>query len=315
LSRSPGATVGGQAVIEGVMMRAPTGWAVAVRRPDGTIEARSDELPRLTARSRAARIPFIRGVMVLGESLSLGFRALSWSAQMSGEEGEEITRGQTIVTMVVGVVFALALFILAPVLAADFLKRFVNDSSLGFVVLDGIIRLVLIVIYMLLISRLKEIQRVFMYHGAEHKTIHAYEAGDPLTIDAIQRYSPRHPRCGTSFIIIVGMVAFVVFLTLAPLPLLPQIGARIVLIPVIAGLSYEVLKAAATKQWLQWASRPGIWLQRITTSEPEEDMVPVAVTSLLAALSEEELAEVQQRGPLADGALAPAMAARGASDG
>jgi uncharacterized protein YqhQ len=297
------------------MMRAPQGWGAAVRRPDGTILARSEELPRLTARSRAARIPFVRGVMVLAESLSLGFRALSWSAQMSGDGEEEVTRGQTIATMVVGIVFALALFILVPVLAAHYLKEYVNDSSLAFVVLDGVIRLVLIVAYMLLISRAKEIQRVFMYHGAEHKTIHAYEAGDPLSIEVIQGYSPRHPRCGTSFIIIVGMVAFLVFLTLAPLPLLPQIVARIVLIPVIAGLSYEVLKAAAMKPWMAWASRPGIWLQRVTTAEPEDAMVPVAVSSLLAALSDDELSEVRARGPVADEALAAALEARGVVDG
>jgi len=286
------------------MMRAPTAWAIAVRRPDGVIEAQHNELPRLSSRSRAARMPFLRGVMVLSESLSLGFRALSWSAQRAGEEDEEITRGQAIGTMVFAVIFALALFVLLPAFAAGFLKRYFDDSSLWFVILDGVLRIALIVGYIWAISRSKEIQRVFMYHGAEHKTIHAYEAGDPLVIDAIQKYSPRHPRCGTSFLIIVALVAFFVFLTLAPLPLAWQIAARIVFIPVLAGLSYEVLKLAANAPWMAWASRPGMWLQAITTKEPTDDQVEVAIASLLNALDDSELADVHGRGPVNEAALA-----------
>ncbi len=286
------------------MMRAPERWAVAVRRPDGVIEAIRHELPRLSSRSRAARIPFLRGVMVLVESLSLGFRALSWSAQRSGEEEEELSRRAVIGTMVVAVAFAVGLFIIAPAFAADALKRFVGDSGFAFVVLDGLIRIVLVVGYIWLISKAKEIQRVFEYHGAEHMTIHAYEAGDPLTIDAIEAYSPRHPRCGTSFIMIVALVAFFVFLALAPLAFVWQIVVRLVMIPVIAGASYEVLKAAANKPWMAWASRPGMWLQAITTSQPTPDQIEVAVASLLAALTDEERAEVDLRGAVAAGALA-----------
>jgi uncharacterized protein YqhQ len=309
MSRPPGAAVGGQAVLEGVMMRAPEGWAVAVRRPDGAIVAQANELPKLSERSPLARYPFVRGVLVLVESLTLGFRALSWSAQMAGEEDEQITRGQTIATMVVAVVIALALFILLPAFAADWLKEWLGGSGVTFVVLDGILRLALIVLYIWAISRSKEIQRVFQYHGAEHKTIHAYEHGDPLTIDAIQKYSPRHPRCGTSFILIVGMVAFVVFLGLAPLDFAWQVLARILLLPFIAGLSYEVLKLGANTRWMSWANRPGIWLQAITTKEPEDDMVTVAVASLLAALTPDAVAEVEGRGSIADGALEAAQLA------
>ena len=219
MSRPPGATVGGQAVLEGVMMRAPSRWAVAVRRPDGIIEAIRHELPRLASRSWAARVPFLRGVMVLLESLQLGFRALSWSAQKSGEEDEELTRAQVVTTMVIAVALALVLFIGAPVVAASFLTRFFEESSVAFVVIDGLVRIGLIVAYIWAISRTPDIKRVFEYHGAEHMTIHAYEAGDPLGVEQVSAYSPRHPRCGTSFIVIVAMVAFVVFLTLAPLPL------------------------------------------------------------------------------------------------
>jgi uncharacterized protein YqhQ len=206
--------------------------------------------------------------------------------------------------MVLAVVVALALFILLPAFGANYLKTFVSDSSLAFVLIDGVLRIALIVLYIWVISRSGEIQRVFQYHGAEHKTIHAYENGDPLAVEEIQRYSPRHPRCGTSFILIVGMVAFVVFLTLAPLPFAWQIISRIILIPVIAGLSYEVLKLGANSKWMSWANRPGIWLQYITTKEPSDDMVEVAVASLLAALSDEESEAVAARGPIVAGALA-----------
>jgi uncharacterized protein YqhQ len=303
VSRPPGATVGGQAVLEGVMMRAPSAWAVAVRRPDGVIEARRSELPRLSERSRLARFPFIRGILVLVESLTLGFRALSWSAQKAGEGDEEITRRETIVTMVVAIVLAIGMFIVVPVLAAHWLRRFVGDSSLGFVLIDGTIRMALIVLYIWAISRAEDIQRVFQYHGAEHMTIHSYEAGDPLTVANVARYSPRHPRCGTSFILIVGMVAFVVFLALAPLPFLWQVLSRLLLLPVIAGLSYEVLRLGSKRAWMAWANRPGIWLQAITTSQPEDSMMEVAISSLLAALDEEELAALRARGPIEAAAL------------
>jgi len=284
------------------MMRAPAAWAVAVRRPDGVIEAKSHELPRLASRSRWARIPFTRGVMVLVESMSLGFRALTWSAEKAGlEEGEEeISRPQIIGTMIVAAIVAIGLFALLPVFAANWLTE---DGSIAFVVLDGAIRIFLIVGYIWLISRSKEIQRVFQYHGAEHKTIHAYEAGDPLTIESIQRYSPRHPRCGTSFLILVGIVAFFVFLTITGLPFVWQVASRVLLIPVIAGLSYEVLKVADQVTWMSWASRPGLWLQAITTKEPEDPMVEVAIASLLAALTDEQADEVRARGPVAAGAL------------
>jgi len=287
------------------MMRAPTQWAVACRRPNGSIVTQRNDLPQLSGQSRWRKVPFVRGVLVLVESLQLGFKALSWSAVQSGaEEEDELSKGQVIWTMVLAVVVALALFILLPAFAANYLKTFVSDSSLAFVLIDGVLRIALIVLYIWVISRSGEIQRVFQYHGAEHKTIYAYENGDPLAVEEIQRYSTRHPRCGTSFILIVGMVAFVVFLTLAPLPFVWQIISRIILIPVIAGLSYEVLKLGANSKWMSWANRPGIWLQYITTKEPSDDMVEVAVASLLAALSDEESEAVAARGPIVAGALA-----------
>jgi uncharacterized protein YqhQ len=304
LSRSPGASVGGQAVIEGVMMRAPDAWAVAVRRPDTVIEAKRNELPALSSRNKLAKVPFLRGIFVLIEAMNLGFQALSWSAEKSGDEEEELGRKEIVFTMVVAVVLALAIFVLAPAFAANWLKDLVGGNGVLFVIIDGALRIGLIVGYIWLIGRSAEIQRVFQYHGAEHKTIHAYENGDPLDMASIQKYSPRHPRCGTSFIIIVAMVSFVVFLTLAPLPFGWQIAARILLIPVIAGISYEVLKAAAGQKWLSWASKPGIWIQSITTKEPSNDQVEVAVASLLAALEPDDVAEVKSRGAVVPAALA-----------
>jgi uncharacterized protein YqhQ len=306
MSRAPGATVGGQAVIEGVMMRAPNAWAVAVRRPDGVIEAVSHDLPRLSARSRLARIPFVRGVMVLVESLNLGFRALSWSAQKAGdeEEGEEIKSVHIAGALVVALVFFIALFMVLPLLAARGFERLIGvDNTVLFNVVDGVIRIALFVGYIWAIGRSQEIRRVFRYHGAEHKTIHAYEAGLPLDRGTIQEFSPRHPRCGTNFLLIVVLIALIVFTAIGR-PAWPWlIASRVLLIPVIAGLSYELLKAAADRPWLALASRPGIWLQRLTTSEPEDDMVDVAVASLLASLHPDERAEVTARGPIAPGAV------------
>ncbi len=286
------------------MMRAPDAWAVAVRRPDGVIEATRRELPRLTSRNRGAKVPFLRGIFVLLESLTLGFNALSWSAERAGEDDEEVGRKEIIFTMIIAAIVAVAVFLLLPAFASRFLNDLVGGNDLLFVVIDGALRIGLIVGYIWLIGRNDDIQRVFQYHGAEHKTIHAYENGDPLDIEPIQKYSPRHPRCGTSFIIIVAMVAFLVFLTLAPLQFFYQVIARVLLIPVIAGISYEVLKAAAGQRWIAWASRPGIWIQAITTKQPSDDQVEVAIASLLSALDSDEVDEVKERGAVNAAALA-----------
>ncbi len=306
MSRPPGATVGGQAVIEGVMMRAPTGWAVAVRNPAGTIEAQAHELPRLSARSRWAKVPFVRGVLVLVESLTLGFRALTWSAQRAvGEDEEPLTSRQIAISMTVALVFFVGLFMLLPLGAAR-LAGFGPDS-VWFHVVEAVVRIGLFIGYIWAIGRSQEIRRVFQYHGAEHMTIHAYEAGDPLTREAISKYQPQHPRCGTSFLLIVMLTAVVVFTLVGGLPWYLLILSRIVLIPVIAGVSYELLKLGGSKIDSlvgRMLTAPGLWLQRLTTGEPEPDMIDVAVTSLLFALTGDEVEEVKTRGPVEPGALA-----------
>jgi len=304
MSRTPGATVGGQAVIEGVMMRAPSKWAVAVRRPDGVIEAVSHDLPRLSSRSRAARVPFIRGMLVLGESLSLGFRALSWSAAKAGtEEDGEVKRYQIVLSIVIALAFFIAVFMVLPLVAARGMEHVWGKSAVLFNVFDGAVRVALFVGYIWLIGLSKEIRRVFAYHGAEHKTIWAYEGGDPLTTEAIQRYSPRHPRCGTNFLMIVVLLALIAFTALGR-PAWPWlITSRVLGIPVIAGIAYEVLKVGADRRWLHFLAAPGLWLQALTTRQPEDDQVEVAVTSLLAALDPAERAGVEGRGPIVAGAL------------
>jgi uncharacterized protein YqhQ len=304
VSRAPGATVGGQAVIEGVMMRAPHRWAVAVRRPDGIIEAVSHDLPRLSSRSRWARVPFVRGVLVLGESLSLGFRALSWSATKAGTEEEgEVKRYQIVLSMIFALAFFIAVFMVVPLAAARGLEHVWGQSAILFNVVDGVVRVGLFVGYIWLIGRSKEIRRVFAYHGAEHKTIWAYESGDPLTTEAIQRHSPRHPRCGTNFLMIVVLIALVAF-TMVGRPSWPWlVTSRVLGIPLIAGLSYEVLKLGADRRWLHFLAAPGIWLQALTTRQPEDDQVAVAVTSLLASLDAAEREGVESRGPVMAAAL------------
>jgi len=301
----PASTVGGQAVIEGVMMRAPGAWAVAVRRPDGLIEAIRNELPRLSTRSVAARIPFVRGIMVLGESLTLGFRALSWSAQKAVDGDEEpLTNRQIAFSMTLALAFFMAVFILVPAFVARFAS---GDSTLLFNVVEGAVRLVLFIGYIWAIGRSKEIARVFEFHGAEHMTIHAYEAGDPLTLEAVAKYDPEHPRCGTSFLLIMILGSIVVFSLVHQPGWLWLVGTRILGIPLIAGLAYELLRFSGLGRvpWLsQVLAAPGLWLQKLTTNRPAADQIEVAIASMVTALEEEQLEGVLGRGAVPESALA-----------
>lgn len=313
-SIDPAETVGGQAVIEGVMMRAPQAWAVAVRRPDGVIEAVRRELPRLSTRSVAARIPFVRGIMVLGESLTLGFRALSWSAQRAVDEEEEepLTGRQIAVSMTIALVFFLAVFILIPAFVARFTS---GESAVAFNVIEGVVRLALFVGYIWAIGRSKEIARVFEFHGAEHMTIHAFEAGEPLTVESVARYQPEHPRCGTSFLLIVILGSIVLFSLIHQPGILFLVVSRVVGIPVIAGLAYELLRFSGLGRttWLSRAlAAPGLWLQKLTTNRPEADQIEVAIASMVTALDEESVESVLARGVVPESALS---ARRGALAG
>lgn len=286
------------------MMRAPGAWAIAVRRPDGVIEAVRHDLPRLSSRSKAATLPFVRGIMVLGESLTLGYRALTWSAQKAaGEEEEELSKGELALSMGISLVIFVGLFILLPALVAGWLA---GDSRIAFATIDAALMLVIFIGYLWLIGRSKEIRRVFQYHGAEHMSIHAFEAGEPLSVDSVARYRPEHPRCGTNFLMIVILLSITVFSFVGrpDWPLL--VASRIIGIPLIAGLSYEVLKFAGAHQSDRvgrFMAAPGMWLQKLTTGVPERDMIEVAVTSLVSALEPHQVDEVIARGGVPEAAL------------
>lgn len=303
MAQDPSRTVGGQAVIEGVMMRAPSGWAVACRDPEGRIQVRRDDLPRLSTRSLAARIPFVRGVLVLGESLSLGMRALGWSAEVAGEEdGEEVTKASMVLSIVAALALAIGIFMLVPTFVAKWIAQG-NDTVLA--VVETVLRVGLFVGYVWAIGRWDDIDRVYRYHGAEHKTIHAYEHGDPLTIAEIQKYSPAHPRCGTSFLLLVLVLSSIAFGLLGDLDWIWLVVSRIVLIPVIAGVSYEILRfSGLSGGWFgALVARPGLWLQKLTTGEPDDDQVEVAIAALLQALEPADRAEAIGRGPVPPAAL------------
>jgi uncharacterized protein YqhQ len=291
-------------VIEGVMMRAPSAWSVAVRQPDGGIVARRNQLSRLSERNRWARVPFIRGIFVLGESLTLGFKALSWSAQVATEEEEKpLTGAQIGWTMLLAFAFFAGVFILLPAFAAEAVA---DDSDFVFSLVEGLIRLGLFIGYIWLIGRSKEIARVFEYHGAEHMSIHAYEAGEPLSIESVSRYNPAHPRCGTSFLLIVILGSIILFTFLGQPGLLFLVVSRLVGIPIIAGFAYELLRWSGTRPdgWLARAlARPGIWLQRLTTAVPAEDQIEVAISSLLVALDDDQYADVVARGHIPPAAI------------
>ncbi len=286
------------------MMRAPSAWAVAVRKPDGEIVARRDELARLSERNKWAKIPFVRGIFVLVESLSLGFRALSWSAQKATDEEEEpLTGAQIGWTMALAFVFFAGVFILLPALAAGAVS---TESGIVFNVTEGVIRLVLFVGYIWAIGRSKEIARVFEYHGAEHMSIHAYEAGEPLSIESVGRYSPEHPRCGTSFLLIVVLGSIIVFTFFGVPGLIFLFVSRLLGIPLIAGLAYELLRWSGTRPEGRLAAilaAPGIWLQKLTTAVPDAGQIEVAISSLVVALDEERADEVLERGGIPESAL------------
>lgn len=300
-----GLSVGGQAVLEGVMMRAPGAWAVAVRRPDGAIEAVRHPLPRLSSRSRLATVPFIRGILVLGESLTLGMRALSWSAEKAvGEEEEPLTRGQLAWSMILALGIFAGLFILLPAAAANWLA---GESEAVFATLEAVIRIGLFILYIWAIGRTEDIARVFRYHGAEHMSIHALEAGGPLSVEEVSRFRPEHPRCGTSFLVIVMLLTIVVFTAVGRPGWVLLLLSRLLGIPVIAGISYEILKWSGTNMGSglgRLLAAPGMWLQRLTTGVPDRDMIEVALTSLLSALDPPAVAEAVSRGGIPPAVLA-----------
>ncbi len=285
--------VGGQAVLEGVMMRNAGKVATAVRVADGHIETEVRDVNSVADRFPILKKPFLRGVVALGESLMLGLRSLSYSAKMAGEEDEQLSDGELAGTMAIAFALAAVLFVAIPTWATRFFHT-IFDSPVALNLAEGGLRLAIFLGYLLAISRMEGIYRVFQYHGAEHKTIHAYEAGGPLTVERVQACSRFHPRCGTSFLLIVMLVSIFVFAFLGWPDLLTRVVSRVALLPVVAGISYEFIRLAARSKnsAVRLLTLPGLWLQRLTTNPPEDGMVEVAIASLAAVLPEEERARM-----------------------
>ena len=298
-------TVGGQAVLEGVMMRGPSNWAVAVRKPDGDIAQVHQPIRSPMARHSAFRIPVVRGVVALGESLAIGFRALAISANYAaqepsedGAEAEEIstelTRGQLIFAFAIAIGFAVALFKVTPAL----ITNWIGIEAGWFVIVEGLIRVTLFILYLLVISMLPDLRRVFQYHAAEHKAINAYEAGEELEPTTVQRHSLIHPRCGTAFLLWVMVIAIFVFAFFGRPAWYWLIATRILLLPVIAGIAYELIRFAGKHQQnrvLMTLLAPGLWLQRLTTREPTLDQLEVSIRALKEVLSLEGRASTDAR--------------------
>jgi uncharacterized protein YqhQ len=285
-------TVGGQAVLEGVMMRTPSNWAVAVRKPDGEIAQVCKVITSPMAKRRIYRLPVIRGVIALGESLAIGFRALAISANYAaqGEEGEEdleLSRGQIIFAFAIAIGFALALFKVGPALITS---RLGIETTQLFVVIEGLIRVGIFIAYLVLISLLPDLRRLFQYHAAEHKAINAYEAGEELTPERVDRFSLIHPRCGTAFLLWVMVIAIFVFAFFGQPAWYWLIASRILMLPVIAGLAYELIRFAGKHQGntlVMALLAPGLWLQRLTTRKPSLDQIEVSIRALEEVLERE----------------------------
>jgi uncharacterized protein YqhQ len=286
--------IGGQAVLEGVMMRGPSNWAVAVRKPDGDIAEVSLPISSPMARHRLLRLPILRGVIALGESLAIGFRALAisanYAAQEAAAEGEdpeevktELSRAQLFFAFAVAIGFAVILFKVTPAL----ITNWIGIEAGWFVIVEGLIRVTIFVLYLSLISLLPDLRRVFQYHAAEHKAINAYEAGEELEPETVQRYSLIHPRCGTAFLLWVMVIAVFVFAFFGRPAWYWLIATRILLLPVIAGLAYEVIRFAGKhtdNRIVLTVLAPGLWLQRLTTRQPTLDQIEVSIRALREVL-------------------------------
>jgi uncharacterized protein YqhQ len=297
--------MGGQAVLEGVMMRGANTYAVAVRDPDGAIKVDVRDVPGWAEKYR--QIPILRGVMGLGESLGLGYRALTWSANQQMPEEEQVSEKALGWAVGVAVLVFSSIFIVLPALAGNQLRNWLPGS---FPVVEGLVRITLFILYLSLISQLSDIKRVFQYHGAEHKSIAAYENEVELTPEVAQQFSTAHVRCGTNFLLTVMVIAILIY-SVVPRPnIWFVIASRIVLVPVIAGVSYEVIRLAAKniqRRWVRIVMKPGLLLQKLTTREPDLEQLEVAITSLRAVMSADQLSEVEARAGRVTPVIAPAV--------
>ena len=282
--------VGGQAVIEGVMMRDAHRTATAVRLPSGEIDVETRTVSSIRDRYPVLNLPLIRGSVIMVESLIIGMRALSFSAQAAGEEDEQMTKKEIAMTILFALVLASILFIVIPTGAAHLAAEY-TDDPIVFNLIEGGIRLMVFLLYIWGISFMGGIRRVFQYHGAEHKTIHCYEAGEALTVENVQKFPRLHPRCGTNFLLIVMVVAIVFHVFFGWPDLWLRILSRLAILPVVAGVSYEIIRFAGRSEnhLVHILITPGLWLQYLTTRPPADEMVEVAIESLKAVLPAEDI--------------------------
>jgi len=292
--------VGGQAVLEGVMMRSPHAWGIAVRKPSGEMVTHSEPLERPSEQHKWMGWPVIRGVMTLGHAMTLGFRALKFSANAALDEmpaddqGKkmEITGWMAAVNIAFSVAFFIFMYKYLPLLATTELKRVnpVFGQQIVFNLVDGIIRIAMFLLFVWGVSLWKDIRRVYEYHGAEHKTVFAFENGDPLETAAVQKYSTYHPRCGTSFLMTVMIISMIVYMAIPVHTFWARFAIRIALLPLIAGVSYEIIRFAAKHRGSLFAmmTAPGLWLQRITTQPPDDSEVECAIVALDEAMKLEK---------------------------
>ena len=283
---------GGQAVIEGVMIRGPRHATVVCRRPDGTVASRARAL-RSSYTGRARKTPLLRGVIILWETLHLGMWALLFSQNVAlAEEPADEDKGMgvlNVITMLIAFSIAIGIFFLAPIVGTRWLVARIDPDIIA-IVLEGVLRLALLLGYLALIGRMREIKRVFEYHGAEHMTIAAWESEQALTVENVRRYSRAHPRCGTSFLLVVAVVAILVFTALGTPPLWWHLTSRIVFIPLIAAIAYEAIRFGGSHRHIRlvnWLFAPNLWLQALTTRAPQDDQIEVAITAMETALAHE----------------------------
>ncbi len=282
---------GGQAVIEGVMMRGSRLMAVAVRAPDQRIVVRTRALCRIY-RGRFSRLPFLRGLLGVWDALGLGWQSLSYSASIAVGQEAQFEGPVAWGTLAVSLLFGVGLFLVAPAGLAQLGERWLRLGTLGSNVVEGVVRLAMVVGYLWLIGWLPEVQRLFGYHGAEHKTIHAFEAGAELSPASVARFPLEHPRCGTAFLLTVVVFSIVVFALLGPLPWWARLGSRVLLLPVVAGLAYEYIRLTAQhldNPFVRVLVLPNLALQRLTTRQPDEHMLEVAIAAFNAMRAGEDL--------------------------
>lgn len=294
-------TYGGQAVIEGVMMRGKQSLAIAMRAPDNSIVIHKDNLGSLY-RSQIVRIPILRGMILLWDALGLGMRALTISANTQSDEDEKIEGATLIITLVISLAFAVGLFFLLPASVGHFSERiFVSLFNLDLSqantaawignFIEGMIRLLILVGYIWFIGRIPDIKRVFAYHGAEHKTINAFESGAELTPESVKQFSLEHPRCGTAFLLTLVLLSILFFSLLGPMPLGLRLASRIIMIPLLAGVAYEYIRWTSNhmdSSFVRWMVRPNLALQRLTTREPDLAMLEVSIAAFNAMRAGEE---------------------------